>query len=204
MPLMSIIGCAIQCGKFSYLTIEGGHSMKRLRVAVTVASLAAVSALALPGSATAEQAQDAPGAAATYALPLDKEAVARDEYDDPHHDYPAVDLPAAEGSQAYASVGGTATPIDDSSCGYGVQIEGEDGAVYVYCHFQSPATASGTVAAGDPVGLTGNTGSSTGPHLHYQMKVDGTLHCPQEQLLAIYDGATPPAPADLPTSGCSN
>ncbi len=139
-----------------------------------------------------------------FSLPLPKSALPRSEYDDPHHDYPAIDLPVPTGTRAYAVRSGTVAIIDDSLCGRGVNLTGTDGAVYTYCHFSSWSVSNGaTVSPGQQIGLTGNTGNSTGPHLHFGIRTSGTRRCPQNFLLAVYDGVTPPAATSLPTSGCS-
>ncbi|MEV6237739.1 peptidoglycan-binding protein [Lentzea sp. NPDC051838] len=137
----------------------------------------------------------------SYSLPLARSALPRSEYDDPHHDYPAIDLPVNT-VPAYAAVTGTAYRINDSSCGYGLRIV-KNGVDYIYCHFSGWSVANGAaVRAGDRVGTTGNTGNSTGPHLHFAIKISGTSYCPQNFLLAIYDGRTPPTPSSLPRTGC--
>ena len=161
----------------------------------------ALAGLTIPVAAAATG--DDAGVRATYALPLPGDALPRDEYDDPHHDYPAIDLPVPTGTEAYAVSSGQAVVFTDSGCGNGVELTADDGALYTYCHFDSHAIQSGPVQAGQLLGATGNTGNSTGPHLHFQIKTDGTLRCPQNLLLAIFDGAQPPLPTDLPTDGCS-
>ncbi|MGI5272452.1 peptidoglycan DD-metalloendopeptidase family protein [Nonomuraea sp. CA-218870] len=141
--------------------------------------------------------------AVSYALPLPRTALPRSEYDDPHHDYPAIDLPVGTGTPAYAVRAGTVTVIDDSSCGRGINLTGTDGAVYTYCHFSSWSVGNGAaVGAGQLIGMTGNTGNSTGPHLHFGIRTGSTRRCPQNFLLALYDGVTPPAATSLPTTGC--
>jgi murein DD-endopeptidase MepM/ murein hydrolase activator NlpD len=140
---------------------------------------------------------------AAFSLPLARSALPRSEYDDPHHDYPAIDLPVGTGTSAYAVRAGTVAAIDDSSCGRGINLTGGDGAVYTYCHFSSWSVGNGaSVVPGQQIGLTGNTGNSTGPHLHFGIRTGSTRRCPQNFLLALYDGATPPAAASLPTTGC--
>ena len=138
-----------------------------------------------------------------YSLPVARDTLPRSEYDDPHHDYPAIDLPVAEGTPVLAIRGGEATPVNDSSCGYGVVIQATDGGRYSYCHFRQPALVSGAVTTGQHIGYSGNTGNSTGPHLHVGIRRNGVSVCPQPLLLAIYDGVTPPSIAELPTSGCT-
>lgn len=60
--------------------------------------------------------------------------------------------------------------------GYGNKIEIEywDGTVSVFGHLSQLETSVGDkVAPGDVVGLSGNTGHSTGPHLHLEIHPDG-------------------------------
>jgi murein DD-endopeptidase MepM/ murein hydrolase activator NlpD len=144
------------------------------------------------------------GAVGGYSLPIGKSVLPRSEYDDPHHDYAAIDLPVASGTSVYAVNGVTATKIGNTGgCGYGVTITAKDGGDYTYCHFRQAAVASGEVRAGQLIGYSGNTGRSSGPHLHLQIKRNGTLVCPQRLLLAVYDGKPVPSIGSLPTSGCS-
>ncbi len=144
------------------------------------------------------------GAVGGYSLPLDRGAQPRSAYAASHHDYPAIDLPVRSGHSVYAVNGGRVVKISGGSCGYGVQITARDGGVYTYCHFRSPALASGEVEAGKLLGYSGNTGNTTGPHLHLQLKYNGSWLCPQRLLLAIYDGDPVPSLGSLPTSGCTH
>lgn len=141
-----------------------------------------------------------------YALPVPRAATTRDRLAAPHHDYPALDLPVATGTAVYSVVGGRVTSFDEpSGCGTGIRIDAADGSQYTYCHLSSRSVTSGsTVDAGHQLGLSGNTGRSSGPHLHLQVLSGGSKRCPQNQMLAIWDGSTtPPAAGSLPTSGCS-
>ena len=139
-----------------------------------------------------------------YSLPIGRSVLARGEYDDPHHDYPAIDLPTWTGVTAYAMRGGTVSYVG-GGCGLGILITANDGASYKYCHLNSRSVSAGsTVSTGQVIGTTGNTGNSTGPHLHLEVRYNGgALRCPQRMLIAIYDGAAVPHPSTLPTSGCT-
>lgn len=143
-----------------------------------------------------------PVVAAAVSLPLAHNALPRSEYDDPHHDYPAIDLPVPTGTPALAARAGTVVIIDDASCGRGINLTGTDGAVYTYCHFSAWSVSAGaSVVPGQQIGLTGSTGNSTGPHLHFGIRTGDIRRCPQNWLLAVYDGVAPPAATSLPTSG---
>jgi murein DD-endopeptidase MepM/ murein hydrolase activator NlpD len=93
-----------------------------------------------------------------------------------HHDYPAADIAAPEGSPVYAisnAVVQNAWHIPDARCGIGMTIRAEDGLVWTYCHlaFLEPTVVDGvSLAAGTQIGLVGSTGHATGPHLHLQLQ----------------------------------
>jgi murein DD-endopeptidase MepM/ murein hydrolase activator NlpD len=102
-----------------------------------------------------------------------------------HHDYPAADIAAPEGSQLYALSGGTVTeawPAPTGNCGIGFTIATTDGLTWTYCHlsYLEPAVVPGaSLAAGQPVGLVGHTGHADGPHLHLQL--DPATGYPQDE-----------------------
>jgi len=55
-----------------------------------------------------------------------------------------------------------------------VEITGVTGIVTRYAHLRSIAVEVGQeVQPGDSIGVMGSTGASTGPHLHYEVLVDG-------------------------------
>jgi murein DD-endopeptidase MepM/ murein hydrolase activator NlpD len=92
-----------------------------------------------------------------------------------HHDYPAADIAAPEGSPVYALSDGTVLYSwpDDERCGTGFTIRTTDGQTWTYCHlsYLYPSVVQGAqLHAGDPVGLVGETGHATGPHLHLQLQ----------------------------------
>ncbi|MFJ3786506.1 peptidoglycan DD-metalloendopeptidase family protein [Streptomyces sp. NPDC090093] len=149
------------------------------------------------------------GAMGTYAFIIPRTAVhdGRESLLWPHHDYPASDIAVETGTPAYAITSGIARLNGglDESCGLGVAIDGDDGVIYQYCHLDSRSVSDGTrVAAGQLVAHTGNTGNSTGSHLHFGIFRQGVSVCPQQLLIALYDGLTPPSPWTLPASGCSS
>jgi murein DD-endopeptidase MepM/ murein hydrolase activator NlpD len=103
-----------------------------------------------------------------------------------HHDYPAADIAAPEGSPLYALADGIVRdvyPSPTGRCGIGFSIQVADGSTYLYCHlsYLDPIVQPGTpLIAATPVGLVGSTGNSTGPHLHLQL-VPASQGYPQKQ-----------------------
>lgn len=92
-----------------------------------------------------------------------------------HHDYPAADIVAPEGTPLYALSDGTVLYAWswDERCGTGFTMQTSDGQTWTYCHLsylEPTVTQGATLAAGDPVGLVGQSGRATGPHLHLQLQ----------------------------------
>jgi murein DD-endopeptidase MepM/ murein hydrolase activator NlpD len=101
-----------------------------------------------------------------------------------HHDYPAADIAAPEGSPLFALSDGTVLHAWswDERCGTGFTMQTADGQTWTYCHmsYLEPSVTDGAqLAAGDQVGLVGQTGHATGPHLHLQLQPAATY--PQDQ-----------------------
>jgi murein DD-endopeptidase MepM/ murein hydrolase activator NlpD len=86
-----------------------------------------------------------------------------------------VDLAAPTGTPVYATADGIVGRADWFSS-YGLYISIEHGAELEtrYAHMSKLAVAAGDrVRKGDIIGYVGSTGRSTGPHLHYEVRVDG-------------------------------
>ena len=55
-----------------------------------------------------------------------------------------------------------------------MRVQHDDGTVTVYGHMSQLLVSAGQrVTAGDHIGREGSTGHSTGPHLHFEVRVDG-------------------------------
>jgi murein DD-endopeptidase MepM/ murein hydrolase activator NlpD len=58
--------------------------------------------------------------------------------------------------------------------GVAIEIRHEAGWATFYAHLSRPAVRAGDcVKTGDVIGASGNTGLSTGPHLHFELRRDG-------------------------------
>lgn len=140
-----------------------------------------------------------------YTLPVAQQLVSPAQLVAAHHDYPAWDLGLPVSTPVVAAHGGQVSATTAGGrCGRGVEINGDDGHTYRYCHAQQVKVATGqTVAAGELILLSGNTGRSTAPHLHLAIqRPDGTRVCPQDVLIAWYRGQPAP-PTTARTSGCT-
>jgi len=86
-----------------------------------------------------------------------------------------VDLAAPTGTPVYATADGIVGRADwFSSYGLYVQIEHGASLETRYAHMSRLAVAEGErVSKGDIIGYVGSTGRSTGPHLHYEVRIDG-------------------------------
>jgi hypothetical protein len=90
-----------------------------------------------------------------------------------------IDYGIPNGTPIVAAADGTVDKVDFENGGYGnyVKMSHMDGATKFYtyyAHLQSASVKAGQkILAGTVVGLSNNTGASTGPHLHFGVKVDG-------------------------------
>ncbi|MBF6333530.1 M23 family metallopeptidase [Nocardia transvalensis] len=101
-----------------------------------------------------------------------------------------IDFGAPAGTPIYAVTGGTVTQAGDSGDGYGqcVHIVSDDETVEtLYAH----QLAGGIkvrpgmhVTAGDLIGTVGETGDADGPHLHYEVRLNGRSINPESYLTA--------------------
>lgn len=93
-----------------------------------------------------------------------------------------IDFVTPTGSSVVASKSGTVITVSTGwSGGYGnmILIDHGNGIKSRYAHLSSIAVSVGeTVSAGQYIGASGNTGRSTGPHLHFEAIVNGTYTAP--------------------------
>lgn len=87
-----------------------------------------------------------------------------------------VDVGAQSGAAISAADGGTvAVATYSSSYGNYVMIYHSDGSSTLYAHMSSIAVSQGdTVSQGDVIGYVGDSGWADGPHLHFEIRVNGS------------------------------
>lgn len=86
-----------------------------------------------------------------------------------------IDIGAGSGASIYAADSGTVVSAG-SRGGYGntIVIDHGNGMATLYAHQSSFAVSSGaSVSRGQVIGYVGSTGYSTGPHLHFEVRIDG-------------------------------
>lgn len=95
-----------------------------------------------------------------------------------------VDLSAPSGTPIYATRSGVVSVATyDSSAGYYVNINHQDGFTSRYLHMTHYVVSPGEyVYAGQVIGYCGSTGASTGPHLHFSIYYNGVAVNPADYI----------------------
>lgn len=98
-----------------------------------------------------------------------------DPYCPSHHIHTGVDLAAPEGTPVHAAAGGTASVgFDPAGAGLYVAVVADGHTRALYCHLSAVVVSDAQrVATGDVIGEVGESGLATGPHLHFEVQVDG-------------------------------
>ena len=99
-----------------------------------------------------------------------------------------IDIGAQMGATIQAAAGGTVIMAEYYG-GYGncVMVDHGGGLVTLYGHMSQMAVSYGqSVSAGQTLGYVGTTGVSTGPHLHYEVRINGSQTNPAQ----YYSGLT--------------
>ena len=92
-----------------------------------------------------------------------------------HH---GMDFKVPEGTEAHSSKDGVVVRVDwnEFNNGHCVEVQYPDGVLARFLHLsKTSVTAGQKITKGTVVGLTGNTGHSTAPHLHYELNQNGKV-----------------------------
>jgi murein DD-endopeptidase MepM/ murein hydrolase activator NlpD len=89
-----------------------------------------------------------------------------------HPGHNGLDFGVVVGTPVEATMDGKVTYAGWNNQGYGNLVIVENGDYKTYfAHLSSiPVSVGDSVTAGATIGLSGNTGNSTGPHLHYEIR----------------------------------
>ncbi len=96
-----------------------------------------------------------------------------------------IDIVGPVGSKIYAADDGVVIYADYESGGYGniVKIDHQNGYETFYAHCNTILVKNGeTVKKGDVIATVGNTGRSTGAHLHFEIRENGTAQNPMQYI----------------------
>ncbi len=109
----------------------------------------------------------------------------RDPFTGERRGHSGMDLAVPTGTSVRAALPGTVTVSTYNRGGYGyyVMIDHGNGLSTLYGHnSQLLARVGQTVEAGDVIALSGSTGRSTGPHLHFEVRINGERTNPRSYL----------------------
>lgn len=101
-----------------------------------------------------------------------------------------IDVAAERGSIVVGATDGTVMLVGDQGAyGHCVYIENHDGTVAWYAHLtESYVKVGDKIARGQMVGISGNTGRSTGPHLHFEIRTQqGIILDPEHFFFLPFD-----------------
>ncbi|RVU18326.1 M23 family metallopeptidase [Streptomyces antnestii] len=84
-----------------------------------------------------------------------------------------IDFPVSYGTPVMAATDGTIRSQWNNAYGNMTILTAKDGTETWYCHLSSRTVTSGPVKAGDVIAHSGNSGNSTGPHLHFEVRPGG-------------------------------
>ncbi len=95
-----------------------------------------------------------------------------------------IDIAADAGTPIYSAFTGEVVLAEyDKWNGNYMKIQHEGDIMTVYCHCEKLCVKKGDfVEAGDVIGYVGSTGSSTGPHLHFEFRIGNVSYDPQTAL----------------------
>ena len=97
------------------------------------------------------------------------------------NNHKGIDIGAPTGTPIYAAEDGIVTFVGWYG-GYGnlIKVQHANGYETYYGHCSSIVTSAGaTISKGDLIGYVGSTGNSTGPHLHFEVRVNGVNYNPE-------------------------
>lgn len=91
------------------------------------------------------------------------------------HLHTGIDLAAPAGSEVHSATSGVArVGFDPGGAGLFVAVQVDPRARVIYCHLSGFNVLNGdAVQPGQVIGWLGSTGNSTGPHVHFEVQVDG-------------------------------
>lgn len=112
--------------------------------------------------------------------------------------YGGVDFGVSVGTDVLAGMDGSVIRAEHDASGYGLHVRVQSGRyTLIYAHMSKAMVKAGqNITRGQRIGLSGNTGNSTGPHLHLEVRENGKPVDPWPMMR--YQPAHSPHPSPLP------
>lgn len=112
------------------------------------------------------------------------------------HFHTGIDISTSLGTRVTAAADGVVVAVANTTVGYGnyVIVAHGAGIMTLYGHLlETDVKVGDRVSRGQRIGLEGSSGLSTGPHLHFELRVNDQVTDPMPYLPAL-SGSTTPAP----------
>ncbi len=95
-----------------------------------------------------------------------------------------IDIAAEKGTNIYSAFDGEIVEADyDKWNGNYIKIKHDNDIMTVYCHCEKNNVKKGQkIRAGEVIATVGSTGSSTGPHLHFELRINNISYNPKKAL----------------------
>jgi murein DD-endopeptidase MepM/ murein hydrolase activator NlpD len=93
-----------------------------------------------------------------------------------------IDIAAEKGTNIYSAFDGEVMEADyDKWNGNYIKIKHDNDIMTIYCHCEKLNVKKGQkIRAGEVIATVGSTGSSTGPHLHFELRINNISYNPQK------------------------
>jgi murein DD-endopeptidase MepM/ murein hydrolase activator NlpD len=158
--------------------VPGGKREYRQWIIPTIPRGRAGVSQSLYGGGACEGGYDGAYGSGAFIWPAGNHVLSGNDYWDGHL---GIDIAAGEGAPVYAADSGVVVFAGWATGGYGnmVMIDHGNGYQTVYAHMSSVRANCGqSVAQGGTIGFSGNTGNSTGAHLHFEVRYQGGFVSP--------------------------
>lgn len=157
----------------SYVMLPGGHREFKQWIVPTIPRGRAGVSSSLYGSGTCPGGYEGAYGTGGFIWPADNHYLSGNDYWSGHL---AIDIAAGSGARLYAADSGVVVFAGSALGGYGnmIMIDHGNGYQSLYAHLSSVGVSCGqSVLQGQVIGSAGNTGFSTGPHLHFEIRYLG-------------------------------
>ena len=157
----------------SLVMLPGGHREFKQWIVPTIPRGRAGVSSSLYGGGTCPGGYDGAYGSGGFIWPADNHSLSGNDYWSGHL---AIDIAAGTGARIYAADSGVVVFAGSALGGYGnmVVIDHGNGYQSLYAHLSSVGVSCGqSVLQGQYIASAGNTGYSTGPHLHFEIRYLG-------------------------------